>query len=72
MIGAPVHDPSAIAVPVEVLDTNVDRCQIAADDLRTITREGTHMFSQRNGAVQKSSRPNGGFRFGGLGAAISR
>ena len=49
VIGAPVHDPSAIAVPVEVLDTYVGRYQIAPDDLRTITREGTRMLSQRNG-----------------------
>ena len=49
MIGAPVHDPSAIAVPVEVLDTYVGRYQIALDDVRTITREGTRMSSQRNG-----------------------
>ena len=31
VIGAWVHDPSAIAVPVEVLDTYVGRYQIAPD-----------------------------------------
>ena len=49
LMGDPVHDPSAIAVPVEVLDTYAGRYQIALDDVRTITREGTHMLSQRNG-----------------------
>ena len=49
VIGAPVQDPSAIAVPVDVLDTYVGRDQIAAGDARTIERDGTRMFSQRNG-----------------------
>jgi len=49
VIGDPVHDPSAIAMPIEVLDTYVGRYQIGPEDVRTITREGTRMFSQRNG-----------------------
>jgi D-alanyl-D-alanine carboxypeptidase len=53
VIGDPVRDPAAIAVPIEVLDTYVGRYQIAPGDVRTITLEGTRLSSQRNGG-QKS------------------
>ena len=63
VIGEPVHDPSAIAVPVEVLDTYVARYHIAPDDMRTITREGTRLFSQRNGGEKFELIPIGAGEF---------
>jgi CubicO group peptidase (beta-lactamase class C family) len=63
VIGAPAREPSAIAVPVEVLDTYAGRYQIAPDDVRTITREGTRMSSQRNGGQKSELIPIGAGEF---------
>ncbi|MGH9409611.1 MAG: DUF3471 domain-containing protein, partial [Vicinamibacterales bacterium] len=63
VIGDPVHNPPVIAVPADVLDTYVGRYQIAPGSVRTITREGTRMFSQRDGGETSEIVPIGATEF---------
>ena len=48
-IDRPYHDPAAIPLPMEVLDSYVGIYQIDPENARTISRDGTHMFMQRTG-----------------------
>lgn len=63
VIGDPVHDPPVIAVPTEVLDTYVGRYQIAPGSVRTITRTGTRLFSQRDAGEKFEIVPIGSREF---------
>jgi CubicO group peptidase (beta-lactamase class C family) len=48
-IDRPYHDPAAITLATEVLDSYVGIYQIDPENTRTISRDGTHMFMQRTG-----------------------
>jgi CubicO group peptidase (beta-lactamase class C family) len=63
VIGDPVHDPPATALPIAVLDTYVGRYQIAPGSVRTITRDGTRMFSQRDSGEKSEIIPIGPTEF---------
>jgi CubicO group peptidase (beta-lactamase class C family) len=62
-VGTPVREPSAVAVPIGVLETYVGRYQIGPDDVRTITRDGTRLFSQRNSGEKSEIIPIGSAEF---------